>query len=64
MAMFDDEERRPRPRTHVVGEDLAKLSIAELEERVGALTAEIDRIHIAIRGKQASHDAAQSFFKS
>ncbi len=61
--MFD-EERPAKPKTHVVGEDLATLSVDELEARVAQLAAEIERLRSAIARKRASHTAAQSFFKS
>jgi len=62
MAMFDDEAPKKRI-AHAVGEDLSKLSIEELGERIEILKAEIGRIEAALAAKRASADAAQTFFK-
>lgn len=48
----------------VIGEDLALLSVAELEHRVHLLESEIIRIREAIAGKQSSKAAADAFFRS
>lgn len=62
---MNEEELRPKRKpTHEVGQDLSLLSIAELEERVGVLRAEILRLETAKAQKMAAQDAAQSFFKS
>jgi len=63
MALFDEELPKRKKTVHEVGEDLAKLSVDELEERIGILTAEIDRLKAEIEAKRASAQAAQSFFK-
>lgn len=60
----DDPETRPRPRpAHVIGQDLAAISVDELEERIGLLEAEIERLRAEARRKQASRAAAGAFFK-
>jgi uncharacterized small protein (DUF1192 family) len=60
--LFDDEA--PKKKTaHTVGEDLAALSIHELEERIGLLKAEIARLEEAIAAKRASEKVAAAFFK-
>ena len=62
---MDEEELRPKRRpAHEVGQDLSLLSIAELDERVGELRAEILRLETAKAQKLAAQHAAQSFFKS
>jgi uncharacterized small protein (DUF1192 family) len=62
MALFDDlPVEKPAP--HRIGEDLARLSIDELEARIGLLEGEITRLREAIEAKTASRDAASSFFK-
>jgi uncharacterized small protein (DUF1192 family) len=62
---MDEEEHRPKRRpTHEIGQDLSLLSIAELEERVGQLRAEIMRLETAKAQKLSAQNAAQSFFKS
>ena len=63
MSLFDDVPKE-KPQPHRLGEDLARLSIDELQERVGLLEAEIERLRMAIAGKTASHHAASAFFKS
>ncbi|HVL72713.1 MAG TPA: DUF1192 domain-containing protein [Beijerinckiaceae bacterium] len=60
---FADEKPRPKP-THEIGQDLAKLSVDELDERVALLAAEIERLREARRAKEASRLAASAFFKS
>ncbi len=64
MGLFDDEPRRPPPVPHVVGEDLARLSEAELAERIAILQAEIARLEEGLAAKRATRDAASAFFKS
>jgi uncharacterized small protein (DUF1192 family) len=63
MVDFDEEPKKQESKV-VVGEDLATLSIDELEERIGILNAEILRIKEAIDAKRASLGVADSFFKS
>ena len=63
MPLEDDD--RPRKKiSHEIGQDLSLLSVEELTERVALLTGEIDRLQTALAKKQASKDAANSFFKS
>jgi uncharacterized small protein (DUF1192 family) len=59
---MDEERVRPK-KAHELGEDLALLSVEELRERVEALKAEIGRLESAIRSKEASKSAADTFFK-
>lgn len=61
---FGEELVRPKPETHMIGQDLAALSIDELQERVEMLSREIDRLEEARQQKQASKSAADSFFKA
>ena len=63
MALFDEELPKRKKAVHEVGEDLAKLSVDELEERIGILSAEIERLKAEMERKRASAEAAQSFFK-
>jgi uncharacterized small protein (DUF1192 family) len=60
---MDEEAARPKKKAHELGEDLALLSVGELRERVEALQAEIQRLETAIRSKEASKSAADTFFK-
>jgi len=63
--MAADEEDRPRKKiTHDIGQDLALLSVGELNERVALLKEEIARLEAAAASKQASRSAADKFFKS
>lgn len=60
---FEDDRPVKAARAIVVGEDLAALSIGELEERIAALQAEIDRVAAAVTAKRASQSAAAAVFK-
>lgn len=62
MPIPDDEPARKK-KTHEVGEELAALSLDELDERIALLKAEIGRIEEAIRTKRASAAAADSVFR-
>jgi uncharacterized small protein (DUF1192 family) len=57
-----ENEPRPPPKM-VIGENLDAISIAELEQRVQALDAEIVRIRAEIAKKQAGKAAADAFFR-
>ena len=62
MVSFD-EELPKRKSALAVGEELATLSIDELEERIAILRAEFTRIEEAITAKRESLGVADSFFK-
>jgi uncharacterized small protein (DUF1192 family) len=63
--MAAEDEDRPRKKiTHEIGQDLALLSVGELNERVSLLKEEIARLEAAAASKQASRSAADKFFKS
>ena len=62
MAIFD-EEKPKKKLAHELGEDLGKLSLDELAERVDLLKAEIARVEATAAAKQASADIAAAFFK-
>jgi uncharacterized small protein (DUF1192 family) len=61
--MFDEEDRPKKKIAHVLGEDLAALSIDELGERIEMLKAEIARLEAAVGAKKQSLGIAASFFK-
>ena len=62
MDVTDD---RPRPKpAHELGQDLAALSLDELDERVALLEREIERLREARRRKEASQAAASAFFRT
>ena len=62
MALFDDVPAE-KPVPHRIGEDLSRLSIDELADRIALLEGEIGRLREAIAAKTASRAAASSFFK-
>ncbi|WP_407660653.1 DUF1192 domain-containing protein [Kaistia defluvii] len=63
MALFDDVPVE-KPSPHRIGEDLGRLSIDELNERIVLMEVEIARLREAIAAKTASRAAASSFFKT
>lgn len=56
--------RKQSQPAHVLGENLDAVSVDELKLRVAALQEEIARIEREIARKQASRNAADSFFKA
>jgi uncharacterized small protein (DUF1192 family) len=61
---MDWDEDKPKPKAPVtVGEPLGTYSIAELEARIAALTAEIDRVRAELQAKRAHEAAAAAIFK-
>lgn len=59
-----DMDEAPKPKANmVIGENLDAISVAELEQRIVGLEAEIARIRAEIAKKQASKEAAAAFFK-
>ena len=62
MAIFD-EEPPPKPKG-LVPRELDQLSIEALEEYIGELQSEIERVKTKIAAKQAARGAAEGFFKS
>jgi uncharacterized small protein (DUF1192 family) len=52
-----------KPKSHELGQDLSKLSVAELKALVEDLKAEIARVEAALAGKQSSLSAAEAAFK-
>jgi uncharacterized small protein (DUF1192 family) len=46
-----------------LGEDISRLSIPDLEERLSALAAERQRVEEEIHKRKASKEAAESIFK-
>ncbi len=62
MAFIDDD--RPKGKiSHEIGQDLALLSVAEIDERIALLRAEIDRLTSDRARKHASRSAADAVFK-
>ena len=63
MPAIDDEDRPKKKITHEIGQELALLSVQEIDERVALLKEEIARLEAAKAGKQASRNVADTFFK-
>jgi uncharacterized small protein (DUF1192 family) len=62
--LFADEKPILKPMGHEIGEELSKLSIDELEERIEILEREIGRLRDARARKEESRAAASAFFKT
>jgi uncharacterized small protein (DUF1192 family) len=63
MAAIDDEDRPKKKLVHEIGQDLALLSVAELNDRIALLREEIARLEASAASKRASLDVAAQFFK-
>jgi uncharacterized small protein (DUF1192 family) len=63
MPAMDEDDRPKKKIVHEIGQDLALLSIKELEERIAMLKEEIDRLQATIASKQGSRNVADQFFK-
>ncbi len=62
MAIFDDEPRK-KAKPHEIGQDLSLLSAGDLTERIAILRAEIERLEIEFKAKNATKSAAEAFFR-
>ncbi len=60
--MFDDDGRSPPAPAVSLGDNLAPLSIEDLEARVDALRAEIARVEAELTSKRAGRAAAEAVF--
>lgn len=58
-----DDDAIKKPRTHEVGMPLDAMSVEELENRIGLLAGEIERLKAAIDERGATRKAAESVFK-
>jgi uncharacterized small protein (DUF1192 family) len=63
MAAIEEDDRPKRKITHDIGQDLALLSVEELDDRILLLNDEIARLQAALAKKRASRSAADQFFK-
>lgn len=63
MPASEDDDRPKKKIVHEIGQELALLSIRELEERIVLLNEEIGRLQAAIASKQGSRSVADQFFK-
>jgi len=59
---FEDPPRKPTG--VMIGENLDLLSVSELEQRLQALEAEMERVRAVLQSKRASKSAADAFFRS
>jgi len=62
MAMFDEEPLKVK-RSHEIGQDISTLSVAELEERIGQLNREIERLEAERASKDSTLLAAEALFR-
>lgn len=58
-----DDARPTPPKAASIGENLETLSVAELEARIAAFTAEIERVNAELARKRAHENAAEALFK-
>jgi uncharacterized small protein (DUF1192 family) len=63
MPAVEDDDRPKKKLAHEIGQDLSLLSVAELQERIGLMQAEIARLEADIAKKQSTRSAADMFFK-
>ena len=63
MPATDDDDRPKKKIVHEIGQDLALLSVRELQERIALLKEEISRLETVIASKQTSRNVADQFFK-
>jgi uncharacterized small protein (DUF1192 family) len=63
MARFDEDGRPIKQARHEVGQDLAPLSEADLEQRLEMLHEEIARIQAEQAKRGSTRAAADAFFK-
>jgi uncharacterized small protein (DUF1192 family) len=63
MAAIEEDDRPKKKIAHEIGQDLALLSVEELNDRISLLDAEITRLQTALASKRASRSAADQFFK-
>ena len=63
MATIEEDDRPKKKIVHEIGQDLALLSVEELNDRISLLSDEIARLQSALAKKRASRSAADQFFK-
>lgn len=62
MAMFDEEPLKVK-RSHEIGQDISTLSVAELEDRIGQLHREIERLEAERTARGSTRLAAEALFR-
>jgi uncharacterized small protein (DUF1192 family) len=63
MPAMDDDDRPKKKIVHEIGQELALLSVKELQERIALLKEEVARLEADISRKQSSRNVADQFFK-
>jgi len=63
MAATDEDDRPKKKLVHEIGQDLALLSVEEINDRILLLNDEVARLRDALTKKRASRSAADQFFK-
>jgi uncharacterized small protein (DUF1192 family) len=63
MPAIDEDDRPKKKIVHEIGQDLALLSVKELQERIALMQEEIRRLEADISKKQTSRNVADQFFK-
>lgn len=63
MAAIEEDDRPKKKSSHEIGQDLALLSVEELNDRILLLKDEVARLQDALAKKRASRSAADQFFK-
>ena len=63
MAAIEEDDRPKKKIAHEIGQDLALLSVEELNDRIALLNDEMARLQGALAKKRASRSAADQFFK-
>ena len=58
-----DDLTPKKPKSHELGQDLSKLSVAELQDLIDTLKGEIARVEEVLGAKQSSLSAAEAAFK-
>lgn len=62
-SLFAYDDRVKKPSLHEIGQDLALLSLKEIDERIEVLQSEILRLEAARSSKDATKAAADAFFR-
>ena len=63
MPAIEEDDRPKKKIAHEIGQELALLSVAELNERIALMREEIARLEADIKKKTSSRNAADQFFK-
>jgi uncharacterized small protein (DUF1192 family) len=61
--VFDDNEPQRKKSAFILGQDVSAFSLADLDETIEALRAEINRLAETRAGKTASQSAADALFR-